>query len=60
MTFRISEGKIPMGKAESENDTPNSMALSSRTSGTIVCSPIAHYPLNDLGLCRIPALIEDN
>lgn len=49
-----------MGKVESENDTPNSMALSSRTSGTIVCSPIAHYPLNDLGLCRMPAFMEDN
>ena len=49
-----------MGKVESENDTPNLMALSSRTSGTIVCSPIAHYPLNDLFLCRMPAFMEDN
>ena len=57
MMCRISVGKMLVGKDESENDSPSSTALSSRTSGTIADSTIIHQPLNDLGLCRTLARI---
>lgn len=48
------------GKEESENDSPNSLALSRRNLGMMVCSSTLHHYLIDLGLLQTLARIIAN